>query len=99
MSRTCLAAALTITTVAGLSGCSARDVRDFAVDQTLHPRGSNLIRSVEHTAGQIADEEQAERVEALSAEYQEFLRESEGEANGTDDEARSVIMIDREERY
>ena len=81
------------------AGCSWRDVRDLAVDATAPPNTSDLIRSVEHTAEEISDEEQAQRVEELSAEYEEFLRESNADSDDEEDEERSIIMVDPEERY
>ena len=43
----------------------------------------------------IANEEQEERVEELSAEYEEFLRESAADPNApTEEEERSIIMVD-----
>ena len=88
---------LTMLTLA--AGCSWRDVRDFAVDQTAPPHTSSLIRDVERTAEEISDEEQAQRVEELSAEYEEFLRESNADSDDEEDEERSIIMVDPEERY
>lgn len=81
-----------------ITGCSWRDVRDFAVDQTAPTHTSDLIRDVERTAEDIAAEEQAERVEELSAEYEEFLRESRDVPEDDADEERSVIMVDPERR-
>ena len=85
--------------VVTLSGCSFRDVGDFAMNTAVHPNTSDLVRSVEHTAEEIADEEQAERVEELNTEYEEFLRENSRDPDEESEAERSIIVVDPEDRY
>ncbi len=99
MHRILLIGTLAFTAFAFMSGCSMRDVTDFAMNTAVHPNTSDLVRDVERTAEEVSAEEQAERVEELSAEYEEFLRESSGASDDEGDEERSIIMIDQEERY
>ena len=99
MYRSVFITVFALVTVAGVSGCSLRDVRDYAVDQAVHPRASDLLRDVERTAEEISDEEQAERVEELSAEYDEFLRENSRDPDKESDEERSILAVDPDGRY
>ncbi|MDJ0907781.1 MAG: hypothetical protein QNI99_01200 [Woeseiaceae bacterium] len=66
------------------------------MNTAVHPNTSDLVRSVEHTAEEIADEEQAERVEELNTEYEEFLRENSRDPDEEIDEERSIIVVDPE---
>ena len=99
MHRVLLIGISVLTTVATLSGCSFRDVSDFAMNTAVHPNTSDLVRSVEHTADEIADEEQAERVEELNTEYEEFLRESTDNPDAENGEERSIIMVDPDRQF
>ncbi len=96
MQRVFLFGISVMTIVATLSGCSFRDVSNFAMNTAVHPNTSDLVRSVEHTAEEIADEEQAERVEELNTEYEEFLRENSRDPDEEIDEERSIIVVDPE---
>ena len=99
MIRTVVCGIAILAIFATLSGCSFRDVRDFALNSTVHPNTSDLVRSVEDTAGEIAEEDQAERAEEISSEYEEFLRENSADPDAEDEEERSIILVEPSERY
>ncbi len=84
-----LTAAIIAAGMLSLSGCAW--VGEQVLNKEIGDGAGGAVSDMVRTAGEISDENQQERVDALSSEYDEFL-ESQDAVSVSDDEQRSVIL-------
>jgi len=77
-----------------LGGCAG--LRDSVIDQAAGFPASHVISGVRETSAEYKEEQHQERAEALSSEYEAFLKEKEAADKAQEDNSRSIMLEQKE---